>query len=355
MTSKDSTENYFWCMNHEYFMQRCINLAKNGLGHTSPNPMVGCVIVVNNQIIGEGYHTKAGMPHAEVEAINSVNNKELLKKATIYVSLEPCSHFGKTPPCSNLIIQHKIPKVVVGSTDPNPQVAGSGIKRLQENGIEVISGILQNECNQLNKRFFTYHTQKRPFIMLKWAQTQDGFIDKERANDELPLKITSKNASRWVHQQRATEDAILIGKSTLLKDNPSLTTRLVGGKNPIPIVLGWPTEHLDFKLLNLNQKVLVINETPPESNANIELINQNPKDLKQVLNELYKREIQSVLVEGGTTVLQSFIDNGFWDEVHVFENRELISKGINAPAFDFKKIGQPCRLDEETLWYCTKS
>ena len=207
---------------HENYIKRCLELAKNGLGTTYPNPLVGSVIVYNNEIIGEGWHRKSGEPHAEVNAINSVKDKSLLSKATIYVSLEPCSHYGKTPPCCDLIIKHKIPNVVVGTIDPNSKVSGSGIKRLQENGANVTVGVLEKECNELNKRFFTFHNKKRPYIILKWAESQDGFMAPLGKEKQEPVWISNTFSRQLVHKWRSEEQAILVGTNTVLDDNPKI-------------------------------------------------------------------------------------------------------------------------------------
>lgn len=314
-------------------MQRCIDLAKNALGYTSPNPMVGSVVVYNDKIIGEGYHIKAGEPHAEVNAINNVKDKWILSEATLYVNLEPCSHYGKTPPCVDLIVKYKIKRVVIGTIDSHSKVAGKGIERLKNAGISVTIDVLKESCLKLNKRFFTFHNKKRPYVILKWAQTKDGFVDALRDDNEHALMITNKEASTLVHTWRAAEDSILIGKNTVVKDNPSLTTRLVSGKNPIRIVLG-NIDLTDKKLLNqAESKTILISDIKP---IHSELLNLdcNPRELNKALNELHKLEIQSVLVEGGSQVLQSFINSDLWDEVRIFENSEIIKKGIKAPSFN---------------------
>jgi diaminohydroxyphosphoribosylaminopyrimidine deaminase / 5-amino-6-(5-phosphoribosylamino)uracil reductase len=322
-------------VNDEYFLQRCINLALNAQGNTYPNPLVGSVIVYQNKIIGEGYHSNAGEAHAEVNAINNVKDKSLLKDCTIYVSLEPCSHFGKTPPCSDLIIQYELKRVVIGSLDPNVLVAGKGMKKLQDAGIEVKFGVLEEACNELNKRFFHYHTKKLPYVVLKWAQTQNGFIDDF---NKLPLKITDNQANKLVHQIRKNEDAILVGKNTLLKDNPNLNARLIEGKNPIPIILGWP-QNIDFipKMLELHKKVYVFETTEIALNhSSIIQVNINPRDILKVLEFLEKESIQSILVEGGQKVLQSFYDAGLWQELMVFESNTEIKEGVKSPDIPFK-------------------
>jgi diaminohydroxyphosphoribosylaminopyrimidine deaminase / 5-amino-6-(5-phosphoribosylamino)uracil reductase len=222
---------------HEKYIKRCIEIAKNGLGTTRPNPMVGCVIVLNNTIIGEGFTSKYGGPHAEVNAINSVKDKTLLNQATLYVTLEPCSHYGKTPPCSDLIIAHKIPNIVIGCIDEHEKVAGKGIEKLKNAGCHVTVGVLENECKIHHKRFFTFHNKKRPYIILKWAETKDGFISPKTKNQQKPVWITNEYSRQLVHQWRAEEQAILVGANTVLQDNPSLTVRDWTGENPVRIVI----------------------------------------------------------------------------------------------------------------------
>lgn len=323
---------------HEIFMKRCIELAAMGLGHTYPNPVVGSVIVHENNIIGEGYHTKAGEPHAEVNAINSVHDKNLLKNSTIYVNLEPCSHFGKTPPCADLIIEKKIPEVVIGTSDPNIKVAGKGIEKLKNAGCNVVTGILENECSELNKRFFTFHSKNRPYIILKWAQTADGFIDIERKPDEpiKPYWITNEISRILVHKWRSEEQAIMIGTNTALKDNPQLNVRDWFGINPVKVVI-------DRKLIigkekNIfqnNVKTIVFNEmTDKISNTyNQEFIkiSFNENIIPQILDVLFKIQTQSVIVEGGTFLINSFYNSNLWDEARVFVGNRFFYKGVKAP------------------------
>ncbi|MCB0465788.1 MAG: bifunctional diaminohydroxyphosphoribosylaminopyrimidine deaminase/5-amino-6-(5-phosphoribosylamino)uracil reductase RibD, partial [Aequorivita sp.] len=300
-------------------MLRCIQLAKNGLGTTYPNPLVGSVVVHDNKIIGEGWHYKAGQPHAEVNAIKSVEKQELLKEATIYVGLEPCSHFGKTPPCADLIIARGIKKVVVGSLDPNPKVAGRGIKKLMEAGCEVIVGVLDNECNVLNKRFFTFHQKKRPFIFLKWGETADGFISpkNETRNKKEPVWITNEFSRQLVHKMRAEEQAILVGTNTVLKDNPSLTVRDWAGESPVRIVIDRKLKLLkDFSVFDGIIKTIVFNEKESKTSEKIEFekINFSEEIPQQICETLFKKNVQSVIVEGGAKTLQTFIDANLWDE-----------------------------------------
>lgn len=316
-------------------MTRCLELAAKGLGQVAPNPMVGCVIVYDDKIIAEGYHQQYGSAHAEPNAIKQVSD-ELLKKCTLYVSLEPCSHHGKTPPCADLIISKGIKKVVVGNLDSNPLVAGKGIQKLKDAGIEVEFGILDKECRELNKRFFTFHEKKRPYVILKWAQTQDEFISHwplpENKEDNW---ITGKESKTLVHQWRAEESAILIGYNTLVNDNPYLTTRLVNGNNPIRLVLA---RHLNFPIdlnvLNTDAKTIVFNEVKDEVKGNIEFvkIDWNNNKAQQVLDYCFQNNISSIIVEGGTNTIYNFMNNDTWDEARVFVNpNKKFEHGISAP------------------------
>lgn len=293
----------------ELFMRRCVQLAALGLGKVQPNPMVGAVIVHQNRIIGEGYHHQYGQPHAEVNAIASVRDTSLLKESTLYVSLEPCSHFGKTPPCADAIIQQGIPKVVVGTTDPHDKVNGNGIKKLRDAGVEVIEHVCENECRELNKRFFTYHQQHRPYIILKWAQTSDGFMDVDRFASDSPHDywITNPALKVIVHKWRSEEDAILVGYNTVLNDKPQLTTRLFPGKNPKRYVLSREEEVSDG------------------------YYSQLPMDLSTAMEKLYEQKVQSVIVEGGRKTLDRFLEAGLWDEARILVGAPKWGKGTKAP------------------------
>lgn len=323
---------------HEKYINRCIELAKNGLGFTYPNPLVGSVIVLNDKIIGEGWHLKAGEPHAEVNAINSVKDKSLLKKATIYVNLEPCSHYGKTPPCANLIVENGIKKVVIGSVDANSKVSGKGILHLQNNGCDVIIGVLEKECLNLNKRFFTFHNNKRPFVMLKWAETQDGFIDKLRDenSENSPNWISNTYSQQLAHKMRAEEQAILVGTNTALNDNPKLNARNWFGLNPVRIVLDRSLKiPSHYNLYDGNLKTIVLTGKVPQKNPNkntyFEKIDFSKNIPKQICDILYNHEIQSVIVEGGAKTLQTFIDENLWDEAHVFVGNTKFENGVKSP------------------------
>ena len=333
---------------HETYIKRCIEIAENGLGFTRPNPMVGSVIVHKNHIIGEGFTSAYGGNHAEVNAINSVKDKSLLKDATLYVTLEPCSHFGKTPPCSDLIIKHQIPNVVIGCIDDNVEVAGKGIEKLKQAGCKVIVGVLENECKAHHKRFFTFHNKKRPYIILKWAETTNGFMAPKTKNVKKPVWITNEFSRQLVHKWRAEEQAILVGTNTVLQDNPSLTVRDWTGKNPIRVVLN-KSEKLtkDFAVLNEEAETILIgSETKKQKTKtqtwNLEFINWNLKTsiAEQICNGLYNNSINSVIVEGGTKTIQTFIDENLWDEARIFTGTTQFKIGVKAPVLSGTLISE---------------
>lgn len=322
-------------MQDELYIKRCIELAQKALGKTYPNPLVGSVIVHNGEIIGEGYHHKAGENHAEINAIHSVKNKELIPESTIYVSLEPCAHYGKTPPCALKIKELGFKKVVIGAMDSHDKVNGKGKKIIQDAGIEVISGVLENECIELNKRFFTYHEKQRPYIILKWAESGDGFMDK----DFKPYSISNSLVNQFVHQLRADEHAILVGTQTALNDNPSLTVRNVEGVNPVRILIDFNLKvPRDFKIYNEEAKTLVFNSIKEGTENNIHFIKIKKENfLSDLMKALYKEHIQSVIIEGGSFTLQQFIDANLWDEAIVIKNENLkLENGTKAPEFDLK-------------------
>lgn len=325
-------------------MHRCLQLAKNGRVHAMPNPSVGAVIVHQGLIIGEGYTSSYGGSHAEVNAIASVKNPELLPHATLYVSLEPCSHFGKTPPCADLILKHKIPMVVVGASDPNPLVAGNGLKKIAASGAKIISGILEKECIESNIRFFTFHQKKRPYIILKWAQSKDGFIapiTQKRAQKPEPFWITNPYSRQLVHKWRSEEAAILIGTQTALDDNPRLDVRDWHGANPVRIVLDQknriPKENHIFEGTS-EVKVLTTDK-----------IQLGQKPAIQIAKYLYNAGLQSVIIEGGRQTLQTFIDEGIWDEARIFTGEVLLGDGIAAPLFNGSKPIKQFLLQDELL------
>jgi diaminohydroxyphosphoribosylaminopyrimidine deaminase / 5-amino-6-(5-phosphoribosylamino)uracil reductase len=320
-------------MNHEHYMEMALDLARMGLGHVAPNPLVGCVIVHNQKVIGKGYHTAFGEPHAEVEAISFVEDESLLKESTLYVNLEPCAHFGKTPPCSNLIIEKGIPRVVIGSKDPYSEVNGKGIKQLTDAGVEVTVGVLEEECRYLNKRFYTFHQKKRPFVILKWAQTADGFMDIERRNQEKgSFAISSPESRALVHQWRALEPAILIGPTTALNDDPHLTVRLTEGPSPIRVIVDeracLPPE---LNIFNNEAPTLAIVGTDVSPRYSCALLRIESSGVEAWLKAIYEQNIQSILVEGGRGILTSFINSNLWDEMRVFTSENKLESGLKAP------------------------
>lgn len=341
---------------HEKYIKRCIELAQNGFGTTYPNPMVGSVIVHEGKIIGEGWHKKAGEPHAEVNAVQSVKDKSLLKKATIYVSLEPCSHFGKTPPCCDLIIANKIPNVVVGTVDPNEKVAGRGIKKLIENGINVTVGVLEEECNELNKRFFTFHQKKRPYIILKWAESQNGFLapEKEIGQERKPIWITNQYSRQLVHKWRSEEQAILVGTQTVIDDNPKLNTRDWSGNNPVRLVLDQNDRiSKDSFVFDDSVKTIVFSKSEKNISAEntiFEKIDFNENVVSQILEVLYQHQIQSVIIEGGRQTLQSFIDSNLWDEARIFIGTTIFEKGVKAPIIQKSNVSKTSIQNDELLY-----
>lgn len=319
---------------HEWYMKRCFQLAKLGAGKVAPNPMVGAVLVYNNIIIGEGYHEQYGQSHAEVNCINSVKKEQvsLIEKSTLYVSLEPCNHFGNTPPCSDLVIKYKIPTVVIGCKDLNAKVNGSGIKKLEEAGINIVVGVLEKEAMELNRRFFTFHLHKRPYIILKWAQSNDNFIAPLQSGN---FKITHLITDKLVHKWRSESSAIMVGTKTALLDNPSLTTRLWEGKNPIRIFIDKNLQvPLDYHLLDGSVPAIIFNTLIEKTVNNLSYIKYDASInfIDQLIKSLYEKEIQSLMVEGGSTLLQSFIDAGCWDEARVITNTALmLNEGVSSP------------------------
>jgi len=321
----------------EKYMRRCLELAQLGIGNVSPNPMVGAVIVHEVLVMGEGYHEQYGKAHAEVNAINQVlerfeNSEELLKNSAIYVSLEPCAHYGKTPPCADLIIKHQIPKVVVGCRDPFEQVNGKGIEKLKAAGIEVISGVLENECKWLNRRFFTRVQKQRPYIILKWAQTTDGFF---APADKSQYWITGEESRRLVHQWRGEEDAVLVGKNTAAIDDPQLNLRYGNGRSPKRVVIDRKLE-LSHQLHIYDQSVetLIFNEVKTDIEGKIKYIALEDFDRfvpQYILFQLYLQDIQSVIIEGGAHTLNTFIEAGLWDEARIFTGKAVLGQGIKAP------------------------
>ncbi|MBA3665156.1 MAG: bifunctional diaminohydroxyphosphoribosylaminopyrimidine deaminase/5-amino-6-(5-phosphoribosylamino)uracil reductase RibD [Bacteroidetes bacterium] len=328
-------------MNDKGVILSALKNAANGFPAVLPNPMVGCVIVCNEEIVAEGYHQKFGEAHAEVNAINNLKAGVDPSECTLYVTLEPCTHFGKTPPCADLIIEKGFKKVVVCNHDPNPLVSGRGIEKLRKAGIEVITGVMEEEGRALNKRFFTFHEKKRPYVILKWAQTADGYISRLPVPENREENIISTpDHQKMVHRMRSEEVAIMVGKNTVMHDNPKLTTRLVKGKNPVRIFIDQHLEvPLNFNIYNKEAETIVFNGKKNEIVDNIKFlqIDFNGHVLKHILDKLYQMNIQSILVEGGSKLLNYFIEDGIYDELSVFENKELVfGKGIKAPSIKNK-------------------
>lgn len=330
---------------HEKYMRRCLELAAKGLGSTAPNPMAGCVIVHKGRIISEGFHKIYGGPHAEVMAINSVSDQSLLANSILYVNLEPCSHFGKTPPCTDLIGEKGIPVVVTGTSDPNPIVNGNGIKALKKTGINVVTDVLKAECVNLNKRFFTYHIKKRPYIILKWAQTKDCFIDMDKQKNESGriTWITDEASRRLVHKWRAEEQAILVGSRTVMMDNPQLTTRYWPGKNPLRLVIDRESRLSgNLQILDGSVETTVFTYEPKSDRVNLKyfLLDRNKDSITTVLEFLYNRNIQSLIVEGGKILIDEFLRQEIWDEARVFTGNISFGKGVPAPVIYSEPVEQ---------------
>lgn len=333
---------YFCSMNlHEKFINRCIEISKFGVRAAMPNPSVGAVVVCDDIIIGEGYTSKYGGNHAEVNAINSVIDKSLLSKSTIYVSLEPCSHFGKTPPCADLIIDSNIPNIIIGCLDSNEKVAGNGVKKLRDAGRNVIVGILEKECMASNKRFFSFHEKKRPYIILKWAESQDGYISPITKIEKKPLWITNEISRQLVHKWRTEEHAILVGTQTVLDDNPQLTARNWVGQNPIRIVL------------NLNNRIpassFVFDNAAETLMITKDNINPTNNLAQEICDILYQKNIQSVIIEGGQKTLQTFIDANIWDEARIFKGKNIFENGTKAPLLIGNLLEKKTILDDELM------
>jgi diaminohydroxyphosphoribosylaminopyrimidine deaminase/5-amino-6-(5-phosphoribosylamino)uracil reductase len=325
---------------HEHYIKRCLQIAKNGLGTTRPNPMVGAVIVHNDSIIGEGFTSAYGGPHAEVNAVNSVKNKSLLKDSTMYVLLEPCSHYGKTPPCSDLIMHHNIPNVVIGCVDDNPEVAGKGIAKLKAHGCNVIVGVLEAECKAHLKRFFAYHNKKRPYIILKWAETEDGFMAPETKDEQKPVWITNTYSRQLVHKWRAEEQAILVGTNTVIEDNPSLTVRDYAGENPIRIVIDKNNKlEESYNVFDTSAKTIRLTKTE---------LNFDKPLASEVCNYLHQHNINSVIIEGGAKTLETFIDENLWDEARIFISKTEFKSGTKATNLNGRLVSEK-KLKEDRL------
>jgi diaminohydroxyphosphoribosylaminopyrimidine deaminase/5-amino-6-(5-phosphoribosylamino)uracil reductase len=323
----------------EQYMQRCLELANLANGFTAPNPMVGCVIVHDGKIIGEGFHKKAGEPHAEVNAINSVKDQSLLPETTLYVNLEPCSHHGKTPPCSDLIVEKKVKRVVVAMQDPHKAVAGKGLERLRKNGIEVKTGVLEREALQLNRPFITFHTKKRPFITLKWAKSADGFIDHHRiSSDKSAQAISGQHTAMLTHKMRSRHAAIMVGTRTAWLDNPSLNTRYWNGNEPVRITLDRNVMlPKDLKLFTDGKPTVVFNaqENHVEGEVVYKKCSFDNDLIPSLLHDLHELQVQSLFVEGGSMLLQSFIERNLWDDAWLYSSPKVLTEGVKAPTFNF--------------------
>lgn len=317
-------------MSDELYMQRALELAELGRGSVSPNPMVGCVLVKDDFIIGEGYHRKYGEAHAEVNAVNEVQDPKLIQGATAYVTLEPCAHFGKTPPCANLLVEMKVGKVVIAAVDSNPLVGGKGIEILKEAGIEVVTGVLEKEARWQNRRFFTQIEKKRPYVILKWAQTADGFVARK---DYSSKWISNFSSRQLVHKWRAEEDAIMVGKNTAKYDNPALNVRDWIGKNPLRIVIDSRLElSKDLKLFDQAVPTVCYNTQKSERHGNLEFVKlKSGFSVMDILEDLHQKKIQSLIVEGGSFLLNKFLESELWDEARVFTSQNKFEEGIEAP------------------------
>ena len=340
----------------ERYMRRALQLARLGAGHTSPNPMVGAVIVgPDGTIIGEGWHRKCGEAHAEVNAVASVKDTHLLKDSTIYVTLEPCSHYGKTPPCANMIIERGIPRVVVGTLDPFVKVAGRGVAMLREAGVEVVVGVLEQECRDLNRRFMTAHTTGRPWVQLKWAQTADGFIALPPEAGENPLHMSTPVTMRLMHRQRSLCDAIVVGAATARIDNPSLTTRYWPGRSPLRVVLSRDLSiPFNLNLLHDGLPTIVYNSLKDETVGAVQYVKMDTTAPQAWLEDLYRRGVTSVMVEGGTRVLQGLIDTGAWNEARIEVSPRRVGQGVVAPAIHGHQFAQYL-IDGNTITYLSQT
>lgn len=350
------------------FMHRCLELARLGAGHVAPNPMVGAVLVHEGRIIGEGWHKEYGKAHAEVNCINAVkeSDRQFISQSTLYVSLEPCAHYGKTPPCADLIIHYNIPRVVIGCRDPFKEVDGKGIEKLKAAGIEVETAVLEQECRELNKRFFTFHTKQRPYIILKWAQTSDGYmaplIPHKGGTSELQtqrLFISNEYSNILVHQWRSEEAAIMVGTNTALHDDPALTTRLWPGPSPVRLVIDLNLRlPVSLKVFDGSVRTIVFNTIKEDEKPNLSFIklDKEKQFVPQLMDALFRLQLQSVLVEGGAALLQTFIESGSWDEARVIVNGELsINNGLPAPVLKNEQLVMEEKISTDTISYFRNS
>jgi len=331
------------------FMERALELAQRGIGSVSPNPSVGCVVVHEGKIIGEGFTSPYGGPHAEVNAINEVKDTSLLPESTVYVTLEPCAHHGKTPPCADMLIRKKVKKVVIACRDPFEKVDGKGIEKLLQADVEVALGLLEQEASELNRRFFTFHQKKRPYVILKWAQTQDGFIAKENGDSKW---ISNAYSRQLVHKWRTEEDAIMVGKNTAIKDNPSLTSRYWEGKNPIRVLLDKELNvSTDSNIFSSEAPTLIFNSSKNQVQGNNKWVKVKEMNPKEFLTKLHHENVQSIMVEGGSDVLNSFIRLNCWDEARVFTSSIKFNNGINAPRLDASSSWEGTVQDDKLTIY----
>jgi diaminohydroxyphosphoribosylaminopyrimidine deaminase/5-amino-6-(5-phosphoribosylamino)uracil reductase len=340
----------------ERFMQRCIDLARLGQGYVAPNPMVGAVVVYNGKIIGEGYHHKFGAAHAEVEAIRSVKEQHLLAEATVYVSLEPCAHFGKTPPCADLLVKHQFKRVVIGCRDSYHEVSGKGIERLKKAGIQVTVGVLEQACIELNKRFFTFHSKKRPYVILKWAQSKDGFIDQKLPDSERSVQwISSPETQALVHHWRSEEQTILVGRKTIENDNPSLTVREVTGQNPIRVIIDSQLKtSKDSTIFRDENQTLIINRIKSGKEENVTYLQVNEVNTQSILEVLWQQNITSVFIEGGSKTIQHFILDQLWDEARVIVGNQVFVSGTKAPSIS-KTPNRVLSFSSDSIYIYKKS
>jgi len=341
---------------HIKFMQRCLDLASLGLGQTYPNPLVGCVLVHKEKIVSEGWHQKKGEAHAEVHAIQNLKDKSILNQCTLYVNLEPCNHYGATPPCSDLIISSNIPKVVVGCSDPFEKVNGKGIERLKANGCEVIFGVLEKEAKELNKRFFTYHLKKRPYIILKWAESSDGFIAPLKINrmPKEPFWLSNETSKLHSHLWRSQEQSILVGVQTVIDDDPKLTNRKVKGSSPLRIVIDL-NDRIPKNSILLNDENPTLIFSSKKKVSNKEIVVSDPKNvLQKIMSVLFEKNIQSLIVEGGTKTIQKFIDQNLWDEARTFISTKKINDGVKSPLLN-NVIENRIHLEKDELQISTPS
>ena len=338
-------------LSHEDYMQRAIDLAQLGAGNVAPNPMVGAVIVHEGKIIGEGYHQKYGEPHAEVNAVNSVKDKSLLPHSTIYVTLEPCAHYGKTPPCALLIVKHNFKEVIIGCRDSYEEVDGKGVQLIEEAGIKVKIGVLKKDCLELNKRFFTFHQKNRPYVILKWAQDQNGYIDRDRTKDKLGNHwITQPETKSLTHKWRAEEAAILVGNRTVANDNPSLTAREFSGPNPARVIIDQKMK-LDYGAFNVGDRSVptyILTEKVIQGSGNLKFINPKTFKIADILTKIHELNLNSIIIEGGATTINKFIEEDLWDEARILVGVHEYGKGQKAPIIN-KEISDEFNFGLDTI------